>query len=816
MAICLLHAYAKAGARAGAPPGARGALPPRLGLERDQRGVPRVRARGARPCSTPRSCRWPRATSTICARLPAAAPLHLLHSAGGMMSVEAAKARPLTMAMSGPAAGVAAAAHTARALGIARALAFDMGGTTTDVCLIADGVPETAGQRKLGDYPVRLPMLAVESIGAGGGSIARVEAHGRPQGRAPERGRGARARVLRAGRHGADGDRRQPDPRLSQSRAGLRRRRSGSTAAARRRRSRRWPSASACRSIAAAHGVVEVANANMLRALRLVSVQRGYDLREFALIAYGGAGPLHAGALARAGGDRAGGGARALRRVLRARLSRLAAALRRGPDVSRAPRRVGREGGRGPLPRARGASACARSSTRATPPTGARDAEPRPPLRGQNYEIEVPCGDRRARRARAAFEQRHRQLYGYATGESVECVNLRVAAPARSMSRCRCRRRRVAGQPRVSAGSHRAFFPETGEVDAAALRPRRACRRARRSPGPPWSRTSGPRRSSIRASAASPTGWATSSSSGRPRVSAALDPVTLEVVRNALYAIAEEMSVIVMRSARSPLLKEAGDLSSALTDAAGAAHRPGARHPHPHGRDGLHGEGVPQARARGDACATATCGSSICPRWAATTCRTSRRCGPSSSRGGWSPSRSTSPTGPTSAAPCPAATCRGRPSATRRGCASRRSGSSRRTGPERATHRLRPVEPARPRRARGRHLRPVRRQRRRGPPAPRAVRALRRRDDRRPASSGCTTSPRRRCARRSARCPTASGKARTGSTTTASTTGASASTCASRSAATRRPSTSRGTDRPGAAAPSTPRTSSRARPCTTR
>jgi len=70
------------------------------------------------------------------------------------------------MAMSGPAAGVAAAAHTARALGIGRALAFDMGGTTTDVCLVADGVPETAGQRKLGEYPVRLPMLAVESIGA--------------------------------------------------------------------------------------------------------------------------------------------------------------------------------------------------------------------------------------------------------------------------------------------------------------------------------------------------------------------------------------------------------------------------------------------------------------------------------------------------------------------------------------------------------------------------------------------------------------------------------------------------------------------------
>src|SRR2546425_3703609 len=98
--------------------------------------------------------------------------LHLLHSAGGMMSVEAAKAKPLAMAASGPAAGVAAAAHLARVLRMPRALAFDMGGTTTDVCLINDGVAETSSQRKLGGYPVRLPMVAVESIGAGGGSIA--------------------------------------------------------------------------------------------------------------------------------------------------------------------------------------------------------------------------------------------------------------------------------------------------------------------------------------------------------------------------------------------------------------------------------------------------------------------------------------------------------------------------------------------------------------------------------------------------------------------------------------------------------------------
>ena len=289
--------------RAGAPPGPRGALPVRVRVERDQCGVPRVRARAAPPCSMPRSCRSPRATSTTSPAATGGKPLHLLHSAGGMMSVEAAKARPLSMAMSGPAGGVAAAAHTARALGLARALAFDMGGTTTDVCLIADGVPETAGQRKLGDYPARLPMVAVESIGAGGGSIARVEATGALKVGPRERGRRARARLLRPGRPRAHGERRQPAPRLSESGARLRRIHSPRPRAGRGGSSRPSRERFGLTLIEAAHGVVEVANANMLRALRLVSVQRGYDLREFSLIAYRRRGTAARGRPRPRGGD---------------------------------------------------------------------------------------------------------------------------------------------------------------------------------------------------------------------------------------------------------------------------------------------------------------------------------------------------------------------------------------------------------------------------------------------------------------------------------------------------------------------------------
>ena len=239
--------------------------------------------------------------------------------------------------MSGPAAGVAAAAHTRARARARRARSPSTWAAPPPTCAsIADGVPETAGQRKLGDYPVRLPMVAVESIGAGGGSIARVEAHRRPQGRSAKRGRRARARPATAwaGREPTVSDANLVLGYLNPERVygGSIRLDRG---ARRSGHSRRSPQRFGLSLIEAAHGVVEVANANMLRALRLVSVQRGYDLREFALIAYGGAGPVHAGALARAGGHLARRRARPLRRVLRARLPRLAAPLRRRPDASR-------------------------------------------------------------------------------------------------------------------------------------------------------------------------------------------------------------------------------------------------------------------------------------------------------------------------------------------------------------------------------------------------------------------------------------------------------------------------------------------------
>lgn len=398
--------------------------------------------------------------------------LRLLHSAGGMMSAEAARVRPLAMAGSGPAAGVAAAAHLAGRLGLRRALAFDMGGTTTDVCPISEGAAETSSQRRLGGYPVRLPMVAVESIGAGGGSIAYADAAGalkvgpRSAGASPGPacyGLGGKEPTvsdanLVLGYLGAD--------RVYGGAIRLDR---GRAEAALEALGRRF----GLGLIETAHGVIEVANASMLRALRLVTVQRGYDLREFTLIAYGGAGPVHAGALARQAG---------IRRVLVPAHSGAFSAL--GCLVS--PLRYdavqtfrGRLDAWDPKPVA---DRFRELEVRCLTPLLDEGLAPERvalerslDLRytGQNYELEI--GEHTEPEAlRTAFEARHRELYGYATGDSVECVNLRVVArlteaglelPAGAPS----------DEPTV-LGAQRAYFPETGPVmlrrwNRSALRP---------------------------------------------------------------------------------------------------------------------------------------------------------------------------------------------------------------------------------------------------------------------------------------------------------------------------------------------------------
>ncbi len=228
---------------------------------------------------------------------PKEARLHLFHSAGGMAAPETLRDLPLGLAMSGPAAGVAAAGQIARHLGIKQALSFDMGGTTTDVCLITDGQAMVSSNRALGGRPMRQPMVAVHSIGAGGGSIARLD-HG----------------ALRVGPESAGAD---PGPAcygkggalptvsdanlvlgyLDKDRVlgdGL-----GLDAGAAHAAIAPLAKAMGMRVKAAALGIIRVANSTMVRALRRITVEEGIDGRACTLLAFGGAGPMHAVDIAR-------------------------------------------------------------------------------------------------------------------------------------------------------------------------------------------------------------------------------------------------------------------------------------------------------------------------------------------------------------------------------------------------------------------------------------------------------------------------------------------------------------------------------------
>jgi N-methylhydantoinase A len=208
--------------------------------------------------------------------------------------------------------------------------------------------------------------------------------------------------------------------------------------------------------------VVEVANANMLRALRLVSVQRGYDLREFTLIAYGGAGPVHAGALARQAGIArivvpAHSGAFSALGCLVSPL-RYDAVQTHRMRLESWDRKIVAD-----RFRALESQCLAPLLDEGHPAERVllrRSADLR--YAGQNYELEVDGGDGAPEALRAAFERRHRQLYGYATGESVECVNLRVTAQL--VSDDVVLPSAVAAGPARPVGELRAYFRDAGEV----------------------------------------------------------------------------------------------------------------------------------------------------------------------------------------------------------------------------------------------------------------------------------------------------------------------------------------------------------------
>src|ERR1700733_2726505 len=222
--------------------------------------------------------------------------VNIVRSDGGLMSVERASQSPVHTMLSGPAGGVSGAAFMASLAGYPQALGFDMGGTSTDVSLIQDGKPTISRQTTIGYYPIKVPSVDVHSVGAGGGSIAHVPMTG-----ALRVGPESAGAVPGPACYGKGGD--QPTvtdanvvlgrlpPRLLGGKMMLDVKAAEEVVA------------KIARTLnldlhQAAQGILDIVNENMLGALRLVTVQKGLDPRDFALVPFGGAGPLHGNAMA--------------------------------------------------------------------------------------------------------------------------------------------------------------------------------------------------------------------------------------------------------------------------------------------------------------------------------------------------------------------------------------------------------------------------------------------------------------------------------------------------------------------------------------
>ncbi len=217
--------------------------------------------------------------------------LRIMQSNEGYISPEIAKAEPIRTALSGPAGGVVGAFHLGKSIGLNRMISFDMGGTSSDVCLI-DGDIQRTNESKIGDFPVRLPIIDIHTVGAGGGSIAYVDSGG----------------SLRVGPESAGAD---PGP-ACYGKGNLPTVTDANLVLGRLvpefflgGKMRIYPERShrVLKNLATkidrtpletASGIIQIANANMEKATRVISIERGFDPRDFALISFGGAGGMHA------------------------------------------------------------------------------------------------------------------------------------------------------------------------------------------------------------------------------------------------------------------------------------------------------------------------------------------------------------------------------------------------------------------------------------------------------------------------------------------------------------------------------------------
>jgi N-methylhydantoinase A/oxoprolinase/acetone carboxylase beta subunit len=374
-------------------------------------------------------------------RLEAALPqgISVVQSNGGFMTAAEARKQAVRTILSGPAGGVVGAQELARASGFTRVLGFDMGGTSTDVSL-CDHQPRETTEAWVDGFPIRVPMLDIHTVGAGGGSLARVDAGG----------------LLRVGPESAGAD---PGPacygtgtrptvtdaHVALGRIGARQFLGGGMPIDEARATAAVDQIAQALRVdrtEAAEGILRVANANMQRAIRTVSVERGHDPREFVLVAFGGCGGLHACEMAEELGigtvlaPHLAGALSALGMLLSDRVrDYAAAALGHSQDVG---------------------ALFGQLERRATSDLPGAELIPFADMRydGQSYELTIPWDPEQAT---PRFHAEHQRVYGYSSPErKVELVAVRLRA------------RQAVARPDVRASFHSLTAP--GEPESRRFR----------------------------------------------------------------------------------------------------------------------------------------------------------------------------------------------------------------------------------------------------------------------------------------------------------------------------------------------------------
>ncbi len=421
-------------------------------------------------------------------RLGLRTPPHLTQSNGGVIGFAQAARLPVRTVLSGPSTGVVAAQQVGRVAGLPDLITFDMGGTSTDVALLQGGVCRLGNEAVVHGYPIKAPMLDIHTVGAGGGSVAFVDSGGLLK--VGPRSCGAMPGPVCYG-HG------NTEPAVTDANMVLQTLNPahllGGRMAVRQDLARaaigRLAEQLGLGLMETAQGIVSVVTANMARAIRVVSVQRGYDPRDYTLAAFGGAGPLHAARLARE---------LDITRVLVPRNPGILCAMGLLLTDLRADFAITRLTVLGPdsAPALEDAFATLRAQAEAwfdaegiTERQAVRTVDMR--YAGQNYELPIPVPDGPVtpgslRALAEGFAAAHRRTYGFAAeGELVQLVTFRVEATG-LVRKAEFRPQDDAGPDAAAAiaGTRDVWLPEAGGFVPCPVYDRDRLRAGNRFAGP--------------------------------------------------------------------------------------------------------------------------------------------------------------------------------------------------------------------------------------------------------------------------------------------------------------------------------------------